>query len=88
MDVLKAEKASKELDKFIDSQAKRKGEDAANLEGALERREDARKLAAMREENKSLWIRHYRRLAACNLAAARDYRARARALETEGETAA
>lgn len=73
MDVLKAEKASRELDKFIDSQAKRKGKDSANLEAALERAADARRLEALRQRNQLAWVAHYRCLTATHLKIARDF---------------
>lgn len=89
MDVVaKSEAVDAELDRFIDSQAKkRKGEDKANLDAALEREADARRLEAEREENRVLWIAHFRCMAAVSLAAARDYRRRARELTDDRESA-
>ena len=82
LDSVATEKAERELDRFLESQSKkRKGEDKANLEAAAEREADARKLAAMREENRVAWCEHLRHLAAVSLATAREYRRRARALE-------
>lgn len=81
----KAEKAERDLDKFIDSRAKRKGEDSANLEAALERQRLARKIAAQREENRVAWCEHYRRLTDCYLRLAFDARRRAREVARMGE---
>lgn len=86
MDVVKAERAERDLDAFINSRAQRKGRAQANLDAERQRAEDARKLAAQQQENRVLWIHHYRKLAASNLKTARDYRARARRLE-QGESA-
>ncbi len=71
--------ATDQIDKLISSRAR--GREEANALAGLEKAEDLRRLREMREEHRVLWIEHFRRLAACNLAAARDYRRRARALE-------
>ncbi len=79
LDHVKLERAESEIDKFIASRSDSRK--AANEEAARQRAEDARKLREMRQEHKVLWVEHYRRLAACNLKAARDYRRRAREMQ-------
>lgn len=82
----KAGTVETELEKLIGSRSDSRK--AANEEARLRKAEDARRLKAMREEHKVLWVEHFRRLAACNLKAAREFRRRARELEaTEGRTA-
>ncbi len=71
--------ATDQIDRLIESRAK--GREEANALAQLEKAEDLRRLLETRQENRILWIEHFRRLAACSLAAARDYRRRARALE-------
>lgn len=70
--------ATDQIDRLIES--RRQGREEANALAQLERAEDARRLKAMRQEHKVLWVEHYRRLAACNIRAARDFRRKAREL--------
>lgn len=81
MDVAATERAEAELNRLVERQAQRAGADEQNALDAVWRVSELRVLAKQREENRVLWIEHFRRLAACNLTAARDYRRRARALE-------
>ncbi len=78
--------ATDQIDKLIESRAKRTGADEANAIEALWRASERAHAAKQRQENRTAWCDYYRRLAACNLKAARDYRRRARLLEN-GENA-
>jgi hypothetical protein len=80
MDVAKAEAGERELNAFINRQAKRKGKDAANAHQAFLDAEDARKLRELHEENRHLWIGHYRRLTDSHLKMAIEARRKAREL--------
>ncbi len=91
LDRVRIEAAEKQLNNLLDRAAAkvkedRPGQDAANLEAARLRAEDRRKAEELRQQNRLLWISHYRRLAFASLKDARDYRRRARRLE-QGETA-
>jgi hypothetical protein len=86
VDVVKAEQAEQELNRFINSRAQRKGRAQANVDAERQRAEDARKLAELREANRLAWCEHLRRTAAAHLRIARDARARARRLE-QGDAA-
>lgn len=79
LDSAAVEKAEREIDRFLDSQAsKRQGEDAANLAAMEERARTERKAATMREENRKAWIEHYRKLTDNYLKLALDARRRSR----------
>ena len=81
MDVVKAERAERDLDAFINSRAQRKGRAQANLDAERQRAEDARELAELREANRLAWVEHYRRLTVVHLEVAKDYRRRAREMQ-------
>ncbi len=83
MDLVSAEE---QLNKLLDRRAAkgreaRPGQEFANQEAERLKAEEARKLQEMREQNRTLWAHHFRRLAYASLQDARDYRRRARALE-------
>ncbi len=59
----------------------RSGRAQANLEAQRIKAEDRRRHEAYREENRTLWAIHLRRLAGSYLSMARDARRRARLLE-------
>lgn len=83
MDIAKAEAGERELDKFINSQAKkRKGAEEANALEAMWAASEARALAKQREENRTAWVEHYRMVAAAHLKLARSFRQRARQVES------
>lgn len=71
-----------ELERMVEKRRDgRSGREKANAEAAHQRAADLRKAAEMRQEHRVLWVEHFRRLAAANLLAARDFRRRARLLE-------
>ncbi len=91
LDPVKAERAEAELNKFIDSQAKRKGADAAYLLAMEWAASEARILAKRREENRTAWIIYYSHLAHGCRQRAQEYEDKADELledEPRGETAA
>ena len=82
LDPIAAERAEAGLNKFIDSQAKkRKGAEEANALEAMWAASERRVQAQRREENKALWVEHYRRLTVAHLELAKDFRRRAREVQ-------
>ncbi len=82
LDVARTEAAEKELDRFINSRSKDK--DKANAEAERVKAENLRRLQALREENRTLWIAHYHSLVRAHFRLARDARRRARELGEGG----
>ena len=82
MDIAKAEAGERELNAFIDRQAKkRRGADAANKLEEFWAASERRVLKARREENRTAWVEHYRHLTVVHLELAKDFRRRAREMQ-------
>ena len=81
MDIAATERAEAELNKFIDSQARRTGAKQANEEAQRLAAEDLRKAREQQERHRQLWVEHLRWLAHNHLRLARDAIAKARRLE-------
>ncbi len=91
LDPIAAERAEKELDKFINSQAKkRRGAEEQNALEAMWAASERRVLAKRREENRQAWIVYFSHLAHGCRQRAQEYEAKADALiedEPRGDAA-
>lgn len=72
--------ATDQIDRLIESRSK--GRETANAEAERVKADDARRLSEWREANRRAWAEHYRRLVVVHIKMARDFRRRARELET------
>ncbi len=90
LDPVKAERGEADLDRFIESRAKRKGADEANLLAMEWAASERRVLEKRREENRTAWIIYYSNLAHGCRQRAQKYEAKADALledEPRGDAA-